>query len=244
MKKKPFKFLTLVLILYCFSARSQETPDLKISEFTFYLNGFYHFEVSSDDYNSLDMSEYYIRDEKYEFGNPSIAFEIDKGRFIAHEFELMPIDIEHDNKTRYRHFLDTNITYIVEGGISTTIQSTFRYQATHYFFSGELVQPYLALSSQLFYDFSRFKPRTVLSYQKSQNNVGLLFSVIPGIQICLTKKLALDINIPLAIYDIRFVRSKNSSPMLSDSDREKAYFENNFIPDFAHVRIGISYEIN
>jgi hypothetical protein len=72
----------------------------------------------------------------------------------------------------------------------------------------------------------------------------MLFSCIPGVKIKLNDKLAIDINIPLGIYDIRLVRTKNDNPLLPVEDRKNMEFEDNLIPDFVHVRLGICYNIN
>jgi hypothetical protein len=244
MRKIHTGFLLLILLFNFSSVRSQINSTSTFTRFKLYINGFYHNETGPDrDIFPEDEIEHFFEKKVYDFNNLSIALEMNSGKFITHEFELMPLGVEKNDEVHYMLYTPDSISRVTDGGVTTTIQSAFRYEARHYFVSDKTVLPYLALSSQLFYDYSKYEPAISIAFAEREHCIGLLFSLIPGFCININRKLAIDINMPLGIYDVRFTGTKNENPLLPVGDIKKPGFESNIIPEFVHVRIGIAYTI-
>jgi hypothetical protein len=153
----------------------------------------------------------------------------------------MPVDFERIDEIYSSYHPSEDLSDLTKGGVSTSVMSALRYQAGHYFISDKFLLPYLAVSTQFFYEFSRYEPYVPMRFPMSEHNIGLLFSCIPGITIRLNKKLGIDINFPLAVYDFRLVKTKIENPLLPLANRKDVKFEGDMIPDFVHARFGICY---
>jgi hypothetical protein len=195
----------------------------------------------------LEGIEPLFRKEGLDFGHLSFAIEIDKAKFFSHELELLPFWIERNKELRYINYLDTVPTpfemHITDGGKSTSIEIAFRYQANHFFRPGKLIDPYFGLSSQLYYTFSEYSPYTAMTFPVREQNIGILLSFIPGITININQQIAIDVNVPLGIYDFKLNITIHDNPLLPSSDRKNSKFIGDLIPDYLNFRIGLIYSL-
>lgn len=248
--KKIHAIIFPLLILFCyFSLKAQDNPDAKKIRLKLYANGFYSYAKGIDNQvASGEDAEALFRKENFDFGQLSFAVEIDGGKFLTHEFELMPFWIERNKEIHYIDFLDTlpdaPDSFIIFGGKSTSIEIAARYQATHHFYPNKLFDPYLGLSSQLYYSFSEFKPFTSMTFPIREQNLGLLFSIVPGVLIHVNRRMAIDFNIPLGIYDFKLNMIKNDNPSLPTNERKTSKFIGEFIPNYMNFRIGLVYTLD
>ncbi len=235
-------FFCAIMLSSFISLFGQDKPKSGIKHIKLYLNGFYRFsDKPSFDGSSSVSPQISIKKEKYDFGDCSIAIEIDRGKFFSQELELMPIKISHDNE-KYIISYPTG-SYIYDGGRPTAIESRIRYQINHYFFREKFINPQISLSSQLYYDYSKYSPITSRTFPVTCQNTGILLTCNPGIILNINKKLSLDFNVPFGIYSLRLNSTKFEHPALKPSDRKNSDFIGDFIPDYLNFRIGIRYEI-
>jgi len=248
MKKKYLILLTFLMLLCSPALKAQENPDAKKIRLKLYANGFYSYARGPDDFaRPWENAEALFRKENFDFGHLSFAVEIDGGKFFSHELELMPFWIERNKEIHYINFLDTlpspDDSRVTSGGTSTSIEIAFRYQANHYFCPNKIFDPYFGLSSQLYYTFSEYVPYTSMTFPAREQDLGLLFSLVPGVLIHLNEKMALDFNIPLGIYDFRLNMTKEDNPLLPVRNRKNSKFIGEFIPNYVNFRIGLIYTL-
>lgn len=243
-KLSSFCFTLVLLLLSFIQLSAQDKPDSKISRIKIYLNGFYRYAEGTDlDDPPADELDISFKKEKYDFGNLSIAIELVNNRFFDHEFELMPIRFSHDNEIKIASFPSDGESWGTSGGKSTMIESAFRYQVNHYFNRDKLFVPQIALASQLYYNYSKFVPATSRTFPITEQNIGLLLSCVPGLIINMSKKLAIDLNIPFGIYNFRLKLTNIENPAIFEHDQKNSKFIGDFIPDYINIRLGIIYKL-
>ncbi|MBN2610240.1 MAG: hypothetical protein JXB00_01650 [Bacteroidales bacterium] len=235
----------MVVLLFNIHLSAQNISDFKSTNVKIYINGFYRYAEGNDFvYDIYDEPEISFKREKYDFGNISIAVELIRDKLFNHEFELMPIRIGHINDIKIVSYPSVNESWIFKGGKSTIVESAFRYQINHNFNKDKSFVPQIGLSSQLFYNYSKFNPATSVDFPLTEQNIGILFSCIPGILIKISSKVYFDFNIPLDIYNLRYYMTNFENPALYESESKKSKFISEFIPDYINIRIGLLYKLN
>jgi hypothetical protein len=242
---KNFRIIILsnCLLFICFFLKAQENVNLKKIAVKLYVNGFYKY-TERDDYNGLIGSDYAFLDKNkgYDFGGLSFALEVQRNNFFSHEFEIMPLKIRQNDKIKTILYTVTNEVVLI-GVKTTSIESALRYQLTYYFIKDKVVLPSIGLSPQLFYNFNKFDPSTTGYFGLTAQNIGLNLAIIPGLAFKLNKKLSIDLNIPIGIYEIKYDAINSENPNLPIRDQKDSKIIGEFIPKKVNIRIGIIYNL-
>ncbi len=228
----------LALLITMQAVQAQE--DKKVLSFKVYLNGSYQ-ELSNREYYSLsDYQPYNYTGSKYNFGGLSLALEIASDKFVSHEFELNPFNYSrNDNKLTYKNEYEG----IRTGDISTTISSAFRYQVSHYFMSDRMINPYLALSGMIYYEYWTSEQYLSTSYNQYAHHLQFNLSLIPGVKVNVTDRFALVLDIPFQLYRIDHYSIDNGNPTLPLDIRVISNSGELFLPAEYCLRLGASFKI-
>jgi hypothetical protein len=237
----------LLTALFCSSgvllmAQQEKNPgNYKIK---IYVNGSKEF-IKNSDYN-WPLSEnqtFKYQNKNLDIGTLSFGFEVEKRKNTSNEIEVMPFRFnQQENLSKIIDKAD-NMTAIIGGGKSTSFSSSFRYQYNYKFLIEKKVIPFIGLSSQLFYDLYKNDPVVSLSYSTRSQDIGLLFSIIPGIEYKLTKILSVELNSPVSFYDIKLNSERIDNPTLEVKDRTVSTIIGDFFPNKINFRIGLSFKI-
>ena len=240
--KKNVSFIIAIFCCVIFNSQAQETKESK-----FELRIYYNFNKSIFN-NEFDFSNYQYEKifsnlKDYSVGDLSIGLIFQPINKFSHEFELMPFSL---NKTK---LVDTNISNnpnespIITGKNSSTISSRFRYQLRYNFYKSQMFNLYSGLSSMIYLNNQNFESFTSLEFPKSLLNTGLIIGITPGIELFLTEKLILNIDVPLGIWGITAGRLKHDSPALNLNEKVKTSIESNFGGQGFQVRAGLGIKI-
>ena len=219
---------------------SQNQSDSKDKSLKVYYNGFYNFDksITTNDNNVTYTNEV----SNYDFGGISFALEIDKNSLFSHEIELLPLLLKINEDITYVS-ADGFDTQISDGSKNTYLKSAVRYQINHSFLDDNIVTPYLGAAIQLFGDFNKSNPPMSTYYPFSILQAGFTISIVPGLQIDLGEKIAIDIDLPIDLVLLYNTWTYNQNPMIPVENQKKSEFETSFFPKRLNARLGLIYRI-
>lgn len=236
------------LVFFCNLLEAQDNSGSNQRVLKLYLNGVYSNTKSSYTEVSLYNTYEFIKNEEYDFGGISFAIEMLTSKFFSHEFEIMPIKFDHNDDLIIRTYYyasgpGAEGTSVISGGKTSRIESTFRYQANHYFVKDKRTKPYIGLSTQLFFNSYKTIPAVSYGYLRSEQNLGLCFAITPGMSFNINDKLAIDFNIPFGLYEFKLNRVYHDNPRLPEEEKKTTIFLGEFAPKVYVFRLGIYYRI-
>lgn len=225
---------TLILLVGLHSMTDAQDIDASQKRiFKLYLNGSY--------YNRTEHADLKNEEMQFQLNGLSIALEIKRNKFISHEFEILPIFIKvTDSKT---YLFNEDLETLTAGSKNTNLGSAFRHQMNHSFLTNKKIDPYIGLSSQLFMDFNKSIPATSNVFERSELDIGVIFSVVPGININLNKRLAVNLNVPMGLWEIKYNKTNLENPAIPPNEQTNSKLVTEFIPKQLRFRLGISYHI-
>jgi hypothetical protein len=210
-----------------------------------YINGYYE-DTKNDQYKGTlsGFDNYLYENELFDFGILSIAIEFKSEKFFAHEIEIMPVYIDYNDDLETISFYDNpDEDRVLSGGKNTSIKSYLRYQANHYFTKDKIVVPYIGLSAKAFYYYNGYNPTITTTFKTTEQNIGLHFTISPGISFKISKKLLLDIDIPIGLYETKLNMSFIDNPLIPVKDRKSSEIIGEFIPKVYNIRLGLFYKL-
>ncbi len=102
----------------------------------------------------------------------------------------------------------------------------------------------ISSATQFYYNYTGFTPATSIPFPTSNHKFGLLFSIVPGLTRELSDKFAIELNIPLHLYELTLDSSNNSDPTLSEDNRNEKEIAGKLIPSRFNIRLGVIYKLN
>ncbi|MBN1181739.1 MAG: hypothetical protein JXB49_05580 [Bacteroidales bacterium] len=231
--------ITLIAFAIMDSIHAQESKQKILKT---YINASYYEEESTDYDGSFgSVSEYFYEEKNLDIGYLSLAFELKKNQKLSHELELMPIWINRKSeKTIIVYNPIENYNYLYGGKVTKT-NIYLRYQLNYTFNRVWIVAPYIGFSAKGFYWSKKADPYTSYLYQTKLQNTGIDFAFIPSLKIPLNKNLALDINIPVSIYEIKLNIEKEENPGIPVNEQTSSKIIGEFIPKIYNCRLGLCY---
>lgn len=230
-------FISILFLSTALTVRAQK-PTLKL-----YVNGNYSYKENYTYYNSSYV-RLYSEVSSFDFGMISFAWETNNNKYFSREIEIMPIDLHLNEDVSILE--DTSNEYenqITSGAKISQLNSMLRYQLNYSFCKEKTVQPYIGVSSKLFYSLKKINPKVTIQYPYSEQSLGVLIDVIPGIKINLGEKIGLDLNIPFGLFDISINRIFNKNPIIPKKDQLTYPLKSTFIPKSKNLRIGVFYRL-
>ena len=80
-------------------------------------------------------------------------------------------------------------------------------------------------------------------YPFSILQAGFTISIVPGLQIDLGEKIAIDIDLPIDLVLLYNTWTYNQNPMIPVENQKKSEFETSFFPKRLNARLGLIYRI-
>ena len=176
---------------------------------------------------------------------PSFSFSSLNGNF--QEFELSRLLI---NKTQNQTIETVDSTgqtiNTLAGEKSTNIFIAFRYEYDIMLFKkkeGTKFQSFIGFSANPFYSNSSFTPIVSTLYPSTQNNFGVLLSVIPRLNYNLNEKWFIDLNIPINLVDANWMFRSEEDPTLTEEQRITTTVNFSTFPKKFLIRLGVGLRI-
>jgi hypothetical protein len=237
--------ISFTLLFSFFFVQAQDDNQSKKLVLKLYTNGSFNYTKGTDITRTPQPdAEYLYENKKYAFGGLSFAFELPGEKCFSQEFEFSPIKINYNDEAKtVTYSTSPNHKLSTSGGKTTWIETAFRYQLNHYFNKEKKVLPYIGLSPQLFYNYFTLDPATSNQFKTTEQNLGLNLALVPGLVINLKNKLALDFDLPLGFYEIKFNSFYHRNPALNLSEQKQSKIEGELIPKTVMVRIGLFYKL-
>jgi hypothetical protein len=214
---------------------AQDNTNSRNIRIKLYVNAFYQ-DIENNDYErSLEENETYkFKNTKYDIGTLSFAAEFGSYRKIKHEVELMPLKFDQNKISEIYTKIEDTIKMMYAFLVNTkSFRTACRYQFSYYFIQNKYIMPFIGLSSQFFYEFVH--NGYSLGYNKDQY-WGLLFDVTPGVVFNINKKISVDLNVPVDLYDIGIKKSESYRTKTSKIIKE-------FFPETINIRLGFCYKL-
>ena len=224
---------------------AQDNPISKNIKLKLYVNGFYQ-AIENNDYNGISSGNlmHQFENKKYDIGALSFAVEIGSYKKLKHEIELMPVKFDYDNILHTITRIEEDRTLTATWGEKiTSFKAACRYQINYYFIQNKNVMPYFGLSSQFFYEVNRIKPSISIGSITKDQFWGLLFAITPSVIFNVTKKLSIDLNIPVGLYDIKINSEKIDNSAYPEHNGTTSKIIGEFIPKTLNIRLGICYNL-
>lgn len=238
--KQNVPFLGILFLFVQLSSFAQESQPAKIKLKAYYnynrTNFYQPFHFSGNEY--LWTQPEVINNNIGEF---SIGAIIQKKPTQTHEFELMPISIQHSSLNEVKNPVD-NYNWEVSGKESTSINSRFRYQL-NYIYSKRKCDFYLGLSSMANFFFQNFNPQTSVEFKQSFTQIGLVFGLTPGIEFPINEKLVWSVDIPIGIAGINMKRMNTQDPSIKGEERKQSVFNGELWHQGFQIRVGLGFNL-
>lgn len=232
--------LSLILVLLHFNVFSQEDKSSKVK-----LKTYYNFSRMnySQIYKFSDYQYLWIQPaiEVNNVGEFSIGVIIEKNRLRSHEFELMPISIQHINfdetaQTAEEYYLDAF------SKVSTTVQSRFRYQY-NFIYPQKRFDLSFGLFSMANLFVQNFSSSNSSEFVQVFTQTGLVFGLTPGIEFPINEKLALSLDVPVGIVGLNMRRMNYKNPSISGKERIQTTLNSELWYQGFQVRLGLGFSL-
>jgi len=234
-----------ILILSYTCIHAQEKPSQKEHKVKIYLNGIangFLFEKTLENPNSNLTPYFYSNGADIHIGCLSFAIELRKNSRFSHEFDIMPFSYNNQLLIeRINYTEQSEPVYYNGGGNLTDFYSTISYQLTYNSSTENALRPYIGLSPKVFYLYKSLRMFHTNQYPAKMHELGILYSVVPGIAVMLSKNINIDINIPIAFLETKMVSENINFPYSLEGAKTNRTFAHNFFPDKINFRIGVSY---
>lgn len=234
------KYVTGFVLLICITsnvhAQTKNIETVKV-----YLNG------AGSTFKSFNFDIYNGKNQRnriYDYLYPSFAYQWNNKRNNAHEIELSRCNIRTEDKQLEQR--DPNgIRHYIQGQQTTTTTIAFRYEYILNFGKKKkwAIQPSIGFAAMPYYHHFYSVPYVTIDYPTSSTNIGIRHAVIPRINVSLSKKLLLDINVPISVIDIGYNRNIIRNPTLPARAQEYGIVDVEVFPKYFTARISLGLKI-
>lgn len=223
------------------TGQAQDTvPKLKILKI--YSN------LSSSNFRTTNGNDTIITEDinsSFFFGGFSPALSIQNTNGNFHEFELAKLRLASQRAESIFNNVVNNEADSVSLEEISNFEIGFRYEASWTLKKDEgKFQPYIGLANLLHFKSLNVRPNTSASFPTRDRILENSVAVIPRAQFKLSKKLILDINIPITLLKFSYSRNKTENIFLSPEERVEHISDLTFLPGSFCLRIGIGFKLN
>jgi hypothetical protein len=244
MKTLLISLLSSILLFYGKDSFCQEESNFKNTSVKFFINGHWENEFGISPNQIYPGGTSYYDDKFFEIGYLSIAIETNQDKSLRHEFEIMPIRLNSTYNFEYIQ-RDNSLTTIYGGnGRTTRLESSLNYQLKYCFRVDKDIVPMIGISSQLFYNLYKNEPELSNQYPVTKNRIGIRFSIVPGLLIKISDRLAIDINMPFTFNNSCIELLNIDNPNITAIDKKSTDLFSELLPRYYSGRIGVSYKFN
>jgi hypothetical protein len=177
-----------------------------------------------------------------EFGNISIAFPFDKGRF-RHEIEVSKLSFSRDALKITENEIDTFRVYTQHSNKSLDhVALRFKYEIGFLHESGKRLKPMIAFGIQPYFYYASELPADYIEFPIAELNTGVDFLIMPHLLYKLNEKIYFDLNIPFGILDVSYYQLTDKNPEILLEDQIKRYFDLSAIKTIT-IKLGVGISI-
>jgi len=163
------------------------------------------------------------------------------------EIEISRLKFENDYVKEYTVEDSTGeMIEVLSGAIVKQFELFLRYEYKVRLFKDkdwEKINPSIGFSATPFFKWYRNDPLVTTEFSSSNTDIGVYFSVIPGIEYCINDKWYIGLNMPLAILTACYTTITNDNPIVSVNERKQSSISYYNLPVGIAIRIGIGFRI-
>lgn len=206
------------------------TPSYYLFDYKLKYSRTYYYDVYHYDY------------ELFNAGSISVAFEKQKDNHLSREIEIMPFRISYLSELNTYTREGEEIEYL-GGNRFTFFEMYGRYQLTYTFGKGN-ARFSIGASSVLFLNIFKQKPYVSKIYTMKLKNLGLGFSVLPGMIFRLTENIHFNINIPFRFYEMYVQRYNYENFNVQEKIRKNYSLNSEIMPAKYYLRMGLEFVLD
>jgi hypothetical protein len=215
-------------------------------KYKYSLKVYYNLMMFSDDitvqskYNNNIIA---LENSETDIGHVSAAFAIKKSKSI-HEIELSRINLYKVDGAIFSSSISYDTAQISYDQKSTVFNLNIKYEYIRRiinikdkldFMFGVACEPYL--------ESIRQKPEISTSFRSKRLYLGSRFYLIPRGTYSFNKRFYLDLNFPVEILDLHWIKERINNPALPENIQKNNKFYSNFFDKTIQIRIGVGIRI-
>jgi len=237
-------YYRIVSLVFCFStihgqAQQKEAYKkvLKIYNLSSYSQGRF---VDSDSF-STNINNI----NSFQILHPTVAFAWKTKNSNYHEIELVDA-IVNGFKNKSTFFATANPgNSAVSGGVAKSTYIRLRYEFIYEFMKDAKsdVTASVGLALQPNFIYFKTKPFSTKNFPSTNSGIELYGFVIPRINFKIDERSFVNINVPIALFDINYFKSTVRNPSVSIRSQSVADWHYTILPQNYYVRIGYAYLI-
>jgi hypothetical protein len=194
---------------------------------------------------SNDVTNKTSKQNEANFNRFSFAFQIHPDRQFTHEIEFFIPEINKNPEDVSFPFLyDFDVNDLRSSSVDTY---SLRYEIIERISSlkkQKLLSFHTGLSVNPYYVKIDYTSDEVNVFDYNYQHFGFSFAIAPHLKVNFTKKLRLDINVPINLYTLRVEAYKTEDPAASSSRKETQEAFHKLFQKVYSLRVGISYQFN
>lgn len=181
-------------------------------------------------------------DDIINFDRFSVAFNVILDNGLMHEMEIFIPEISKSSNTIKFPF---NYTFRNDNSFKTEVSSySLRYELNKSILkASSRFGLSLGLGLNPYFLELESIPKVSNAYSARKNYFGIALNLTTRMQYQLTRRLIIDLNFPLKIYDLRWEQTKIENPLIPRHHQITKDFEAKFFEDVYTMRLGIMYVI-
>jgi len=175
-------------------------------------------------------------------GHLSVSLELEKDKF-THEFELSRLVYNQIDHLSYEDYGDQNSIEVLAGEEISNFQTKLRYELGFTNQSTRKIKPMIGFAAQPYFYYSKFVPAVITFFPTNTATVGTTLFLVPRLMVDISKKIFLDVNIPIGIVDFYWVRKKSLDPSLTIEEQVEHKTNHEFVYKTFQIRLGLGIRI-
>lgn len=122
---------------------------------------------------------------------------------------------------------------------------SFRYSYTLALFRGKspAIQPLIGFAAAPYYSSEKFTPLNSTNFGRSSFGVGTFVELVPRINWNINEKLFLDLNLPLRLADLSYLRYYTNNPQVPEPQQTSSGLDFNTLPRHFEINLGLGIKI-
>jgi hypothetical protein len=223
-------FLLFAFIVLSTFAVAQNKTGLKI---------YHNTDIFNVEYKHLSYAPRTTSEQKINFNRFSIAVDIPSRRFI-HELEVFIPEI---SKSVERAQFPFDSQFMVSDEYDDSFYSfALRYEITKQITKDKSPFSFsVGVGLNPGFTVAIYERLTSFIYSSTDKTFSVSLNLIPRISYAISKKISLDLNVPLKVYDFRFLFREVENPNLPYRMQKQEESQHVFFEDVYTVRFGIQY---
>lgn len=237
--------LILLILSYTCTSHAQHTEQAKENHHPYHIKLYNLVSVSPTYPKANRGNTSYTEISSYRIWNPSLAAGYTNKKGNTHEFELTNIGINAQDNRSTVYYSNQNITAVTTGNkiYETNIVLRYEYILNLLKKSNSRVHPSLGFAASPYYTRYNLIPYVTSTFPTKDTYIGMRAFIVPRVSYDITKRLFIDLNIPLCLTDFNYNIYKERNPTKSMSEQEISTANFSMLPAYFSARLGVGLKI-